>query len=325
MGAGKGKFISYSNRKLLVGLIDEARQHGAKLKSACELLGLTDRTYQRWTLDGAITKDKRPYATRKAPQNKLSNQERTKLLSLLKSDEYAYLSPSQIVSKLLDKGEYIASESTIYRILREEKLYIPKLNPKLTLPYAVSKHIALAPNQVWAVEIVCLHRKYIGDLYYKLYLVIDIYSKKIVAYEVWEGENIGHIENLVQKAIITENVVSRPLLVHSKDLCHFKNATYLKTLQSLKLQNYSSNYPEEGFESLKQVRQWVKSFVLWYNKLHPHSRLNYITPYDRHLGKTGKILATRKKVYENARKKHPRRWTGNTKTWDAPDTLPPST
>ncbi len=111
--------ISTPNRCRAVELIDEAMAQGARQEKACALLGISVRTYQRWTREGGVEPDRRPEALRPAPANRLSEAERERILEVCNQPEYASLPPSQIVPMLVDQGEYIASESTFYRVLRE--------------------------------------------------------------------------------------------------------------------------------------------------------------------------------------------------------------
>ena len=104
--------ISSPDRQHAVELIREAHQAGARLKRACEQLGLDVRTYQRWTQEGTVTADRRPQAQRPEPANKLSLEEREAVLEVCHQPEYASLPPSQIVPRLADQGQYIASESS---------------------------------------------------------------------------------------------------------------------------------------------------------------------------------------------------------------------
>lgn len=95
-------------------MIKEARQNGARLKQACEVVGITDRTYQRWVDGDNIKEDQRPYADRPEPANKLTKEEYKSVVKITSLPQYADLPPSQIVPALADKGIYIASESTMY-------------------------------------------------------------------------------------------------------------------------------------------------------------------------------------------------------------------
>jgi putative transposase len=98
-------------------MIKEARQNGARLKQACEVVGITDRTYQRWVDGDNIKEDHRPYTDRPEPANKLTKEEYKSVVNITNLPQYADLPPSQIIPSLADKGVYVASESTMYRIL----------------------------------------------------------------------------------------------------------------------------------------------------------------------------------------------------------------
>ena len=102
--------ISALDRQIAVELINEARTAGARLAPACKVLNISERTYQRWTKASGVANDQRPIVKRPAPKNKISETERNDIIKVATSPEYADLPPSQIVPKLVDKGEYIESE-----------------------------------------------------------------------------------------------------------------------------------------------------------------------------------------------------------------------
>lgn len=108
-----------------IKLIEEAVDSGARPPNACKSLDITERTYYRWkNLDKSYSsyEDRRAYADHSDPSNKLSPEERQRVLDIVNEERFASMPPCQIVPALADEGEYIASESTIYRILREEKM-----------------------------------------------------------------------------------------------------------------------------------------------------------------------------------------------------------
>src|SRR5690606_8095602 len=122
LGGGRGRMISASDRQRAVELISEAVSAGARQRLACCELGLTARTLQRWKDEtGVVRADARPSAERPVPANKLSEEERAEVLRIVNEPRFASLPPTQIVPTLADQGCYVASESTMYRILREEK------------------------------------------------------------------------------------------------------------------------------------------------------------------------------------------------------------
>ena len=105
-------------RRQIIASVKEATGSGARLGLACETMGISPRTYQRWNKPDNVC-DKRPGA-RREPPNKLGEEERRKLLEVTNSPEYEELPPSKIVPLLADKGQYLASESTFYKVLRED-------------------------------------------------------------------------------------------------------------------------------------------------------------------------------------------------------------
>ena len=111
--------ISTPDREQAVKLIDEAVTGGARRRQACEEMGITLRTYQRWTQGGGIKADGRSTATRPEPRHKLTPAERDEMLAVANRTEFKSLPPSQIVPTLADQGQYIASESSFYRVLRD--------------------------------------------------------------------------------------------------------------------------------------------------------------------------------------------------------------
>ena len=121
MGRQRGRLTALKLRMEIVKLIKEASDNGARLIPACEVVGISKRTYERWVREGDILADKRVDSRRNPPKNKLSEEERDAIVAIVNLPEYSQLTPAAIVPKLADKGLYIASESTIYRLLRELK------------------------------------------------------------------------------------------------------------------------------------------------------------------------------------------------------------
>lgn len=263
-------------------------------------------------------------------------------MEIVNSKEYASLPPTQIVPKLADEDKYIASESSFYRVLREQKMLTHRGKAKPGAPRPLSTHIAVKPNEIWTWDITWLHRDVKG-LYYKLYMIVDIFSRKIVGFEVWEEENSAHSEVLVRKALLSERICGRPIVLHSDNGAPMKGATFLATLERLGVQSsfsrprvsndnpysealfktlkYIPTYPESGFESLKHAREWVKEFVHWYNYVHYHSGINYMTPNDWHNGNGEEIMQKHIKVYNQAKIVHPERWSGQIRDCSLSETV----
>lgn len=321
--------------------IDEARQNGSRLASACAQLDISSKTYQRWSQADSLC-DGRLHAQH-SPTNKLSEFERKRVIQIANASEYANLPPNKIVPKLADKGVYIASESTFYRILKEENLLAHR--QKTRPPRTVNKPkalVATAPNTVYSWDITYLPSAIKGIFFY-LYLVIDIFSRKIVGWQVHDREASELAAELMTDICQRENISPNQVTLHSDNGSPMKGATLLATLHTLgvipsrsrpavsndnpyseslfRTLKYCPDYPEDPFMDLNMARHWVQGFVQWYNEEHLHSGIKYVTPSQRHQGQDKDILAQRKKVYQQAKENYPRRWSRHVRNWDYIDVV----
>ena len=334
--------INASDREHAVKLIQEAVHSGARLFKACEELGISKRTFNRWKSDTEDSSlkyiDRRTICKRPEPANKLSREEKKSILDVMHSKEYAELPPSQVVPRLADQGIYIASESSFYRVLREAGEIQHRGYTKPPVRREISTHVATAPNQVWMWDITYLNGPIKGTHYY-LYLISDLFSRKIVGWEVWEEESAEHASELIRRTTMLEKIATGDgvLVLHSDNGSPMKGATMLETLYALgiipsnsrprvsndnpyaesifKTLKYRPNYQPKGFSSLAEARRWVQHFVNWYNTEHKHSGINYVSPAERHKGEDKEILEKRKQVYEETKAKHPERWSKETRDW----------
>lgn len=311
---------------------------GATRKQACEELQLSLRTYWRWHVGEEVKADGRPGAERPEPANKLSEQEREKILQTCNEPAYRSLPPSQIVPRLADESIYLGSESSFYRVLREaDQLHHRGRSQAARKRSKPQGYKASGPNQVWSWDITYLAATIVG-MFYRLYLVMDIYSRKIVGWEVHENETAEHASVVIRKACLAQGVSERGLVLHSDNGSPMKGATMLATLQRLGVVpsfsrpsvsndnpyseslfgtlKYTPAYPTKPFESLEGARQWVHEFVQWYNHEHRHSAIQFVTPAERHRGDDEAILAKRQTVYEAAKRRNPERWSGKTRNWE---------
>lgn len=324
-------------------MIIEARENGARLEPACDVVGISVRTYQRWLSEGDVQEDKRPTAERPEPSNKLSDEEYQSILNVVSMPQFADLPPSQIVPALADKGIYIASESTFYRILRDENMQNYRGRAKAPSKHSLpTTYIADGPNQVWTWDITYLY-SHVRGMYYKLYMIIDIFSRKIVGWEVWEDELGEYAAILMERAYLSEKVKRDQLVLHSDNGAPMKSFTLKSKLEVLgvissysrpRVSNdnpysealfrtckYRPGYPTEGFQTINDAREWVLEFVNWYNNEHYHSGLNFITPNSRHNGQAEEIMRKRKAVYASAKELNPSRFNRGVRNWDLPESV----
>ena len=319
---------------MILALVNEAVAAGARRERACLQLGLTERSMQRWR--GADVGDDGRTGPRTVPANALTPAERATLLAVVNSPEYCDLPPKQVVPRLADEGRYVGSESTIYRVLRAEGQNAHRGRAKPRTARKVDAHVANDANQVWSWDITYLQSSVRGRFFY-LYLVEDVWSRRIVGFEVHAEECMVASSALVRATCAAENIDPKGLVLHSDNGGPMKGSTMLATLQHLgivasfsrpsvsddnpfieslfRTLKYRPEYPHKPFETLEAARDWVTAFVAWYNTEHRHSGIRYVTPDERHHGRETDVLANRVRVYERERRRHPNRWSRGTRNW----------
>lgn len=316
--------------------VSEATCAGARQSRACAIIGVSEKTLQRWRQpsnekDGRIDK-------LTSPANKLSELERQRIIATANQDEYAHLPPSKLVPTLADKGLYIGSESTFYRVLKAHGLLAHRERSMPTnsrkKPEALT---ATGANQIYTWDITYLPTRVRGRFFY-LYLVLDIYSRKVVGWQVHDEERSALAADLMRDICLRERVDHDQVTLHSDNGGPMKGATMLATLQELgvvpsfsrpsvsndnpysesmfRTLKYCPTYPDRPFLDLAQARVWVEEFTRWYNTEHLHSGIKFVTPEQRHNGEDAAILAQRVEIYKKAKKKNPNRWSGEIRNWD---------
>ena len=178
----------------------------------------------------------------------------------------------------------------------------------------VQPHTAIAPNQVWSWDCTWLPGPAKGTYYY-LVMILDIFSRKVVGWEAFLGESAANSRRVIERAVLAENMVGQPLVLHADNGSPFKGVTLLEKLRDLQIQpsfsrprvsndnafsealfrtcKYVPNYPVSGFADLSAAQRWVHGFVQWYNYEHRHSAIRFVTPMQRHTGEDKAILAKR--------------------------------
>jgi transposase InsO family protein len=196
---------------------------------------------------------------------------------------------------------------------------------------------------VWSWDITYLPTTVRGIWLY-LYLVIDVWSRKVVAWDVDEREDPAIAADLVSRACLRERISKgrkQPLVLHADNgnamraatlQCRLEELGVLRSFSRPRVSNdnpyseslfrtvkYRPDYPRKPFTSKGQACQWVAEFVDWYNHRHRHSGIKYVTPVQRHSGLAIAICKQRAEVYENARRANPTRWSRQTRSWHQPE------
>jgi putative transposase len=332
--------IGLEDRQALAQDIHRAHVTGARLGMACEIAGIALRTLQRWkTVDGLVSGDGRPLAVRAMPKHALSEAERGQILAVANAPRFAAVPPARIVPMLADEGIYIASESSFNRVLKAHGQTTHRSRakaPKQRRP--PTTHIATGPRQVWCWDMTYLPAQVLGR-WFHLYLILDLYSRRIVGWEVHDSDHADHAAHLVRRTALTEGIAALAI----KPVLHGDNGSTLKATTVLAMLNwlgvkpsysrprvsddnayaeslfrtakYRPEFPVKGFDTLNDARAWAISFVHWYNVDHRHSGIRYVSPAQRHAGEDHAILAARHALYATARELNPARWSGTTRNW----------
>ena len=332
--------IGLEDRQTLSQDVNVAHVAGARLHLACEIVGIDPRTLQRWKAhEGLVSGDGRPQAVRPVPSHALSAVERAELLRVANEPRFADVPPARIVPMLADEGVYLASESTFSRVMRAEGQTAHRgraKKPRTVRP--ATTHIATAPRQVWCWDMTYLAAAVLGR-WFHLYLILDLYSRKIVGWEVHDTDDSDHAAHLVRRTALAEGIAAMPIkpVLHGDNGSTLKATTVLEMLYWLGVKpsysrprvsddnayaeslfrtaKYRPEFPSKGFADLEAARTWAAEFVRWYNVEHRHSGIRYVSPAQRHAGEDHAILAARHALYSKARALNPARWSRATRNW----------
>jgi putative transposase len=334
------------DRQTLAREIEHARMGGARLAEACAFAGIDPRTVQRWRAGDGLTRgDRRPDAVRPASSHALSEAERARIVTVANEPRFADTPPARIVPARADEGVYIGSESSFHRVLRAHgqmnrrgRAHPPrKSRPPTT-------HIATQPGEVWCWDMTFLPAQIQGRWFY-FYMILDIYSRKIVGFEVHATDSADHAAHLARRAVLAEGMHATPMkpVLHGDNGATLKATTVLAMLNWLGIKpsysrprvsddnpyaealfrtaKYRPEFPVKGFADLDTAREWARRFVHWYNEEHRHSAIRYVTPAQRHAGQDRALLAARHEIYQRARQNAPRRWSRSTRNWTPVDAV----
>jgi len=272
--------------------------------------------------------------------NKLSDDEARIVVETACCEEYRDKTPMEIVPLLAEIGLYLASESTFYRLLKARSLLHHRTNSAPTRRNNRPPELAAtAPNQVWSWDITYI-RTLVAGIYFYAYVFLDIFSRKIVAWEISEIESDTVSANMMERLRLEFNL--RGVHLHSDRGNPMKGSTMVMKLFELgiipslsrprvsddnpyseslfRTIKYDVSYPGK-FDTIAEAREWFAGFINWYNTEHLHSGIGYVTPASRHDGTAQAIYEKRNATYAIAREKHPERWSSQSKKWQGAEVV----
>ena len=308
--------------------MNELIEAGISQRKACRSISTSRATWNRWRKKATLPPATFQLVRSGVQPHALSAAERAEVLAVSNSERFCNSAPRAIVAALLDEGRYIASASTFYRILGAQGL-VQERRAIATHPARVKPElITTAPNELWSWDVT----KLAGPAkwqWFSLYLILDVFSRFIVGWEVASTESTAIAKELFREAAREQGVTPGQLHVHAdggsmmkaKSLAllfadlgiskshsrpHVSNdnpysEAHFKTLK------YRPEFPE-FFPSVQAARLFMVDLVRWYNYEHRHSGLAFLTPADVHFGRTQEVLSKRNAAMRAAWQQNPRRF-----------------
>jgi len=251
------------------------------------------------------------------------------VLDVLNSERFVDRAPAEVVATLLDEGQYLCSERTMYRILKTQKMVHERRAQRRHPKYAKPELVASQPNQVWSWDIT----KLLGPktwTYFYLYVILDIYSRKVVAWMLADRERANLAMQLIEGACTQENIEPKTLILHSDRgapmtaKCTAQLMADLSVTRSLSRPQISDDNPfsESQFKTLKyhpgfpkrfsgieEAKEFCRSFFPWYNGHHRHGGIAMLTPNNVHEGRAQTILDARQRTMNTAFSAFPERFS----------------
>jgi putative transposase len=276
-------------------------EHKATLGLApvCEALAVPRATYYRWQQPKASS----PAGPRRVPRA-LPPAERQHVLAILNDERFADRPPAEVYATLLDEGKYVCSIRTMYRILHEAHEVRERRRQLRHPQYQAPELLATRPNQLWSWDITKLKGP-VKWTYYYLYVLLDVFSRFVVGWMVALRESAALAQRLIAETCARQGIAQDQLTIHadhgpamvaksvallladlgigqSHSRPHVSNDNPFSESQ-FKTLKYHPEFPER-FGSLPDTRSFLRDFFVWYNTLHHHSALGWLTPYDVHYG-----------------------------------------
>jgi putative transposase len=274
---------------------------------------------------------RRPPVLRKPPclrLNSLPAAERDNVLSVLNSERFADQAPAEIYATLLDEGKYLCSVRTMYRLLHANKSVAERRNITRHTNYQKPELIADSPNQVWSWDITKLKGPAKWTYFY-LYVILDIFSRRVVGWCVADREVSMIFHDLIEEAICQHEVSKDQLTLHADRGAPMTSKTTAQLLSDLGVTKthsrpYNSNdnpFSESAFKTLKyqpkfpkefgcieDAKIFCRSYFDWYNNRHHHSGLGFMTPNQVHYNQVDAVFAARQETLDSAWNKNPQRF-----------------
>lgn len=268
----------------------------------------------------------------------LSSEERLEVLRVLYDPRFIDASPAEVHATLLDEGLYLASVSTMYRILRSQRAVRERRSVSRHPSYVKPELVATGPNQVWSWDITKI-RGPDRRVWFHLYVILDIFSRKAVGWMLAGHESGSLAEQFIAETLANEGIVQGSLTLHSDRGTSMRSKTVAEFLADIgvtkshsrprtsndnpfsesqfKTMKYCPFFPG-SFASIAEGREFFRLFFAWYNHEHHHSGIAMLTPETVHSGRVDEVLAVRQTAFDAAWEAHPERFVHGPPTASSP-------
>jgi len=311
------------------------------LTRACHALGLNRSTV--YAHQKRAANDEPPRRSRKlsVQPRALSAQERAGVVKTLHSEPYCDQPPAEVYQRLLEQGQYLCSVSTMHRILRGLGENGDRRQQRPAQHHAVPRLLASAPHDVWTWDITKLPLVRRG-IYLSLYVVLDLFSRFVVAWMVSRKENSALSKQLMDEATARYGIAPGQLTLHQDRGSPMIAHGYLDLMRELdvtcshsrprvsndnpfsesqfKTQKYQPDYPGR-FTDVSHARRWCEAYFDWYNFEHHHSGLAGFTPEQVFTGRYPEVARQKQRALDASYQRNPERFV-----WGLPSVpMPPKT
>ena len=293
------------------------------VKPACDALGASRATLYRHRRPRLVPAPRTSWRA-------LEASERAQVLAVLYDPRFVDASPAEVYATLLDEGVHIASESTMYRILRGERAVRERRAVRRHPTYAKPELVATAPNQVWSWDITKI-RGPERRVWFHLYVILDVFSRRVVGWQLAASETAALAELFIAETLETEGIIAGALTLHSDRGTSMRSKTVAELLDDLGVTKSHSRprtsndnaFSEAQFKTMKycpffpgsfgsviEARGFFELFFPWYNDEHHHSGIAMFTPSTVHNGQVDIVIAARQVGLDAAFAAHPERFVG---------------
>ena len=298
--------------------------------SACDAMAIPRASYYRHNREPKAMKESRSNQSHR----RLSDVERQQVLDVCHDTAYLDKAPYEIYATLLDKGSYLCSVSTMYRILRSENEVRERRNQRTHPSYRKPELLATRPNTVWSWDIT----KLLGPVkwtYFYLYVILDIFSRYVVGWMIAGRESAELAGLLIEETCLKQGIDFNQLTIHSDRGPAMKAKTMAQLLANLgitksfsrphvsndnpfseshfKTLKYRPTFPKR-FGSLEDAKSFCQEFFTWYNQEHRHTGIALLPPEVVHYGLASNVITQRNQVLLEAYRKYPERFVNKIPT-----------